>query len=259
MVRGVLRPGIQKGDHFDVEVRIPSQSDTTSLRGGRLLEVRLTEVAVLGGQVHQGGVAGAGRRADHGRSVGRPEGRPRAVGPWPRARRRRLPRRTGRWRLVLKPGKQIGLQRPRGSRPWSTGGSTPTTRASKSGGGQGQDRRVRRAGRPSALQGQHRALRRAWSARWRCGETNQSRWRGWRSWRSSCWTRSRLRRRRWNWRRSATAGVPALLKGSRAADPEVRFYAAEALAYLDHGEAVEVLAQTAPRHAGLPRLRPRRA
>jgi flagellar basal body P-ring protein FlgI len=54
LVQGVLRPGIQIGDHFDVEVRVPGQSETTSLRGGYLLETRLTEMAVLGNQIHQG-------------------------------------------------------------------------------------------------------------------------------------------------------------------------------------------------------------
>lgn len=54
MVRGVLRPGIQKGDHFDVEVRIESRSDTTSLRGGNLLETRLKQMAVLDNQFHEG-------------------------------------------------------------------------------------------------------------------------------------------------------------------------------------------------------------
>ena len=54
MVLGILRPGIQKGDHFDIEVRVPSQSETTSLRGGYLLETRLTETAVMGNQVRKG-------------------------------------------------------------------------------------------------------------------------------------------------------------------------------------------------------------
>ena len=54
LVRGYLRPGIQKGDRFDVDVRIPSRSETSSLRGGYLLESRLTEMAVLGNQVHKG-------------------------------------------------------------------------------------------------------------------------------------------------------------------------------------------------------------
>jgi len=54
LIKGVLRAGIQKGDTFDVEVRVPGQSETTSLRGGYLLETRLTEMAVLGNQVHEG-------------------------------------------------------------------------------------------------------------------------------------------------------------------------------------------------------------
>ena len=54
LLQGILRPGVQKGDHFDVEVRVPSQSETTSLRGGYLLESRLTETAVLSNQIHRG-------------------------------------------------------------------------------------------------------------------------------------------------------------------------------------------------------------
>jgi flagellar basal body P-ring protein FlgI len=54
LIQGVLRPGIQKGDRFDVEVRVPGQSETTSLRGGYLLESRLAEMAVLGNQIHEG-------------------------------------------------------------------------------------------------------------------------------------------------------------------------------------------------------------
>lgn len=54
LVQGVLRPGIQKGDRFDIEVRVLGQSDTASLRGGFLLETRLEETAVLDRQVHYG-------------------------------------------------------------------------------------------------------------------------------------------------------------------------------------------------------------
>jgi flagellar basal body P-ring protein FlgI len=53
-IQGFLRPGIQKGDRFDVEVCVPGQSETTSLRGGYLLETRLTEMAFLGNQYHAG-------------------------------------------------------------------------------------------------------------------------------------------------------------------------------------------------------------
>ncbi len=53
-VRGILRPGIRKGDRFDIEVRVPTMSDTTSLRGGYLMPVQLTELAVLGGRIRDG-------------------------------------------------------------------------------------------------------------------------------------------------------------------------------------------------------------
>ncbi|NLE36720.1 MAG: hypothetical protein GX621_01700 [Pirellulaceae bacterium] len=46
MVMGILRPGIQKGDAFDIQLRVPSQSETTSLRGGWLLKTSLKEMAV---------------------------------------------------------------------------------------------------------------------------------------------------------------------------------------------------------------------
>ncbi len=54
LVRGYLRPGIQAGDTFDVEVQTPTRSDTKSLRGGWLMETRLSEMAVLGGVIRNG-------------------------------------------------------------------------------------------------------------------------------------------------------------------------------------------------------------
>ena len=58
LVRAFLRPGIQEGDRFDVEVRVPSQSETTSIRNGWLLSTRLTELAVLGEQIREGHLLG---------------------------------------------------------------------------------------------------------------------------------------------------------------------------------------------------------
>ncbi|MFZ5831948.1 MAG: flagellar basal body P-ring protein FlgI [Planctomycetota bacterium] len=58
MVQGYLRPGIQKGDRFDIEVRVPGRSETTSLRGGWLMQTRLKELAVLGNVVHEGHLLG---------------------------------------------------------------------------------------------------------------------------------------------------------------------------------------------------------
>ncbi len=54
LVRGWLRPGIQEGDRFDVEVRTPSRSETTSLRGGTLLQTRLRQMAVCDNQIREG-------------------------------------------------------------------------------------------------------------------------------------------------------------------------------------------------------------
>jgi flagellar basal body P-ring protein FlgI len=58
LVRAFLRPGIQEGDRFDVEVRVPTRSETKSIRDGWLLSTRLTELAVLGEQVREGHVLG---------------------------------------------------------------------------------------------------------------------------------------------------------------------------------------------------------
>jgi flagellar basal body P-ring protein FlgI len=58
LVRGFLRPGIQKGEHFDVELQIKDRSETTSLRGGYLLETRLSDLAVIYGKVLDGKVRG---------------------------------------------------------------------------------------------------------------------------------------------------------------------------------------------------------
>jgi len=54
LVRGYIRPGMQIGDPFDIEVRIPSRSETTSLRGGWLMETRLSEHMTLGGAMRSG-------------------------------------------------------------------------------------------------------------------------------------------------------------------------------------------------------------
>lgn len=54
LVRGYLRPGIQKGDRFDVEIRIPSRSETSSLKDGWLMETRLRELTPVGNQIREG-------------------------------------------------------------------------------------------------------------------------------------------------------------------------------------------------------------
>jgi hypothetical protein len=56
LVRGYLPPGVRKGDRFDVEVRVPTRSETTSLSGGWLMRSRLREVAMLDSSLHTGHV-----------------------------------------------------------------------------------------------------------------------------------------------------------------------------------------------------------
>ncbi|MEX2174918.1 MAG: flagellar basal body P-ring protein FlgI [Pirellulaceae bacterium] len=58
VVTGYLPPGVQKGDAFDVEVRVPSRSETASLRSGWLMQTRLRQMQVLQGTVHTGSVDG---------------------------------------------------------------------------------------------------------------------------------------------------------------------------------------------------------
>lgn len=50
LVRAFVPPLVRPGDRIDVEVRVPEGSGTSSLRGGRLLECHLTEVAYAEGQ-----------------------------------------------------------------------------------------------------------------------------------------------------------------------------------------------------------------
>lgn len=57
LIRGYLRPGIQKGDHFDLEVRVPTRSENAGLRGGWLMETRLTELQAAGGQYRGGSLS----------------------------------------------------------------------------------------------------------------------------------------------------------------------------------------------------------
>ncbi len=88
LVRGFLPPGVQKGDKFDLEVQVPSRSETTSLRGGWLMETRLTEMAVLGGPDSRRPSLGHWRRPGAGRSLGQRREGPCAAGARTRAGRR---------------------------------------------------------------------------------------------------------------------------------------------------------------------------
>ena len=73
-------------------------------------------------------------------------------------------------------------------------------------------------------------------------------------WNDNCSIRSLAHKRRCGWKPLATTRKRALKKGLEATDPEVRFYAAEALAYLDETCSRSRAQASGPRRAGVPRL-----
>ncbi|MEQ8785627.1 MAG: flagellar basal body P-ring protein FlgI [Pirellulaceae bacterium] len=60
LVYGLVPPGAQKNDLFDVRVVTPSRSDTTSLDGGWLMPVRMQRMEMLGGALRSGDVSAQG-------------------------------------------------------------------------------------------------------------------------------------------------------------------------------------------------------
>ena len=56
LVRAYLHPDVKKGDKLDVDILIPPQADATSLVGGELMEVRLSDRAFVDGQYMTGKV-----------------------------------------------------------------------------------------------------------------------------------------------------------------------------------------------------------
>ncbi|MDO4569766.1 MAG: flagellar basal body P-ring protein FlgI [Planctomycetia bacterium] len=59
VVTGYLPPAVQKGDRFDLDVSVPADSETTSLRGGYLLSAPLREICYMEG-VREGKKFGVG-------------------------------------------------------------------------------------------------------------------------------------------------------------------------------------------------------
>lgn len=60
IVHGYLPPGVRRGDRFDLFLSAPNRSDTTSLAGGRLMSSRLKTVAVLDDAIREGHVDAQG-------------------------------------------------------------------------------------------------------------------------------------------------------------------------------------------------------
>ncbi len=56
LLKGILPPGIRKGENFDIEIRTMPNSDATSIENGMILQTRLRPMAQLGRSVKQGHV-----------------------------------------------------------------------------------------------------------------------------------------------------------------------------------------------------------
>ena len=242
LVRGVLPPGIQEGDHFDIEVRIPSNSETTSLRGGYLLQTRLGELAVLDHQIRQGEILGwaegpimvdpsADQQGDRVLM-----GRGRVLGGGVALKSRPLA-------LVLKPEQQSVLNSARietaVNRRFHTfhKGVKIGVASAKT------DEYVRLIVHPTYKNNIERYVDVVRSIALRESESE-------RMVRLPLLEKQLLdpitsARAALQLEAIGRQGVKVLRKGIEQADPEVRFYSAEALAYLDEGGAAEVLAETA--------------
>jgi len=241
LVRGYLRPGIEKGDRIDVEVRVPARSETKSLRNGWLLETRMTELALLGQQLHTGHLLALAKgpvlvdpTAD--KDDGPLSTRGRVLGGGVALKSRPLGLIVAAGHQSVHTAQQIGtVLNRRFHLPGSASGqglATPKT-----------DKYIEIAVHPRYKDNIDRYMRviRNVAFRETAGQQVQ---------------RLLLLERQLMdpvtsetaaLRLEATGKVAAdvLKKGLQSEDPEVRFYAAEALAYLDVSEAAEPLAAAA--------------
>lgn len=58
LVVGKLPAGVRKGDRYDLEIQTPRVSETTSLRSGWLMPSRLRQLEAMGATIHEGHVVG---------------------------------------------------------------------------------------------------------------------------------------------------------------------------------------------------------
>lgn len=61
LVQGFMPPGIRKGERFDLEVKTSKRSRTTSLQDGYVMPTRLRPIEVMGNSLQQGHEVGMGR------------------------------------------------------------------------------------------------------------------------------------------------------------------------------------------------------
>ena len=244
VLRGFLPAGVRKGDRFDIELRVGPRSDCTSLRGGWLMEAPLREMAVTGNSL-------SGAKLQNGKTLARAQG-PVLIDP------------SAKGNIELTRGRVLGAAIAAESR--DLGLIIKPEYKKSTAAKQIADAINRRFhtfeggykdGVAEALTGEYVELKvhprykdniprymqviRSLAVR----ETSSQH-------------KSRLELLERQLREPITSasaatrlealdkeGIPILKKGMESSDSEVRFYAAEALAYLDQSEAVAPLAQSA--------------
>ncbi len=243
LVRGVLPAGIQAGDRFDLEVRIPPRSETSSLRGGWLLETELREYAVMSDrQLHSGHL--------WGRGVG-----PVMVDPTADAREDRVARGRGRilgGAVALK-SRPLGLElKPESRSVWNSSRIETavnrrfhsTRHGIKAGMAKAKTERYLELGvHPRYKDNIARYMRVVRAIALRESEAERQK-------RLALLDKQLLdpitsSRAALQLEAIGHQAIDVLRRGIEATDPEVRFHAAEALAYLDQSEAAEPLAEAA--------------
>ncbi len=242
-VRGFLRPGIQKGDRFDLEVRVLDRSETKSLRGGTLWTVDLKQMALMAdNRIHGGHLLATGKGAI-------------LVDPVPGGENSRVLQCRGRilgggithqarpLMLVLKPEHQsvrnsarIETVINRRFHTYSSGSKIGVAKAKT-------DEAIELVVHPSYYDNVERYLRVIRSLPLNETERESSQ-------RLVALEKQLLdpissSRAALQLEAIGTRGVEVLKKGLKSNDPEVRFYAAESLAYLDESGVAEYLAKAA--------------
>jgi flagellar basal body P-ring protein FlgI len=242
-VRGFLRPGIQKNDRFDLEVRVISRSETTSLRGGNLWLTDLTQSALMAdGRLHRGHELATGKGAimvdpvREGESSKVLQCRGRILGGGIAHQSRPL-------MLVLKPEHQsvrnsarIEAVINRRFHSFDGGNKVGVAKAKT-------DEAIELVMHPRYFDNVDRYLRVIRSLPLRETEREQSL-------RLTVLEKQLLdpissSRAALQLEAIGKPGVEVLQKGLKSNDPEVRFYSAESLAYLDESGVAEYLAEAA--------------
>ena len=243
MVRGILRAGIQKGDRFDLEVRVMSRSETTSLRGGTLWTTDLKQMALLAdNRVHSGHELATGKGAI-------------LVDPAPKGEGSKVLQCRGRvldggvahqsrpLMLVLKPEQQsvrnsarVEVAINRRFHSFDRGNKIGVAKAKT-------DEVIELVVHPRYFDNVERYLRVIRSLPLRESEREQSL-------RLSVLEKQLLdpissSRAALQLEAIGKRGVEILQTGLKSNDPEVRFYSAESLAYLDESGVAEYLAEAA--------------